>query len=202
MDVAQKEQLTKAVERAESATSAEIVLVVLPRSYRGVGVTAALAAVTAIIALGVVLFLEDVEVGPALALVLVALIGAIAFALARLLPLRFTTRLTTLNAAVDEKAHAAFSRYGVYRTSGRTGMLVLLSLAEHQARLIFDLGVTEAVPAAMRDEWRARFAQLATQFDVKALVAAVTQLGDEAGAFMPRGEHDVNELANAPEESS
>ncbi len=202
MDVAQKAELTRAVGRAESATAAEIVLVVLPRSYKGVGVMAAIAAGCAIIALGLVLFLEDVEVGPALALTLVALIGAAAFVLARLVPLRFTARAATLSAAVDDRAHAAFSRYGVYRTTRRTGMLVLLSLAERQARLIFDVGVTEAVPVAMRDEWRARFGQLAERFEVATLAAAVVKLGEEAGAFLPRSAEDVNELADAPEESS
>ncbi len=200
MDDAQREQLKAAVEQAESTTSAEVVLVVLPRSFQGTGVASAFGALLALVVLAAALFFEDLEVSEPLTLSVVVLAGALGTALGRLLPVRWTARGATLNDAVDEKAHAAFSRFGVSRTSKRTGILVLLSVGERQARLLFDVGVTEQVPAAQREEWRARLQGVAARFDVATLCASVVALGQQAGAFLPRSADDVNELADAPQE--
>jgi putative membrane protein len=200
MDAAQKNQLTAAVEQAEAATAAEIVLVVIPRSFAGTGVASALGALVAFVTLAVALFFEDLEVSEPLTLSVVVLAGALGVALGRLLPTRWTARGATLTAAVDEKAHAAFSRFGVSRTSKRSGVLVLLSLGERQARVLFDVGLTEQVPAAQREEWRARFQEIAARFEVATLCASVVTLGQQAGAFLPRSADDVNELADAPQE--
>lgn len=195
----QSEELTRAVVAAEATTSAELVLVILPRSFSASGGPAIAGALTAFVALALVLFLENFEVEPFLALTSVALVGLGAVAVALLLPPRLFARSSSLQAAVDEKAHAAFSRHGVFRTSGRTGVLVFLSLAERQARLLCDVGVSRAVPPELRDEWRTRLASVASAFEVGALVTALQQLGHEAGAFLPRGADDVDELANAPQ---
>jgi putative membrane protein len=202
MDASQKEQLTRAVEKAEASTAAEVVLVVLPRSFHGTAVASVLGAVVAFVALALVLFLEEVELSEPLTLAVVAVVGALGIALGRFLPVRLTARHASLSAAVDEKAHAAFSRYGVYRTSKRSGVLVLVSLAERQARVLFDVGLTEAIPATTREAWRTRFQAVAAQFEVATLCANVVTLGEEAGAFLPRSADDVNELADAPQEQA
>lgn len=196
---AQSQQLTHAVEVAESSTSAELVLVILPQSFSARGAAAVLGGLGALVALALVLFLENIEIDPPLAFVLVALLGLGAVGLVLALPSRLFARATTLKGAVDEKAHAAFSRYGVYRTSGRTGVLVFLSLGERQARVLYDVGVAKAVPNEIRDEWRTRLAAVARAFDVGALAKALEALGQEAGAFLPRSVDDVDELANAPQ---
>ena len=144
---AQSQQLTRAVEVAESSTSAELVLVILPQSFSARGAAAVVGGLWALVALALVLFLESIEIEPWLAFVLVPLLGLGAVGLALVLPARLFARATILKGAVDEKAHAAFSRCGVYRTSGRTGVLVFLSLGERQARLLYDVGVVKAVPS-------------------------------------------------------
>jgi putative membrane protein len=193
------QQLTRAVDKAESSTSAEVVLVVLPRSFSQWGGASLLGGLSAFIVLALVLFLEELEFDPAVALVAVALVGLGVVGAMLLLPPQLFARASTLKKRVDDKAHAAFSRQGVYRTSARTGILVFLSLAERQARLLYDVGVTREVPAELREEWRARFAAVAKDFEIGALAAALEQLGQEAGGFLPRSADDVDELANAPQ---
>ena len=199
LTAAQAQQLTKAVETAESFTSAEVVLVILPRSFSASGGPAIAGGLSAFVALALVLLLENFELEPFVALSSVALVGLGAVVATLLLPARLFARAATLKGAVDEKAHAAFSRHGVFRTSGRTGILVFLSLAERQARLLFDVGVAKSVPSELREEWRARFSAIAGSFDVGAMESALKQLGQEAGPFLPRSADDVDELANAPQ---
>ena len=195
----QSRQLTRAVEVAEASTSAELVLVILARSFSARGAAAVVGGLGAFVALALVLFLENIELDPLIALVLVAVLGLGAVGVALILPARLFASAKTIKAAIDEKAHAAFSRNGVYRTSGRTGILLFLSLGERQARLLYDVGVAKAVPNELREEWRARLTEVARAFDVDALAKAIEAMGSEAGAFLPRSADDVDELANAPQ---
>ncbi len=196
---AQSERLTRAVAAAEAKTSVELVLTVLPRAQGYLSGPTTLGAVAAFVALGLTLFLEEPEVEPALVVPLVGLSGVAAFALAAVAPVAWFSRAKDRQAAVEAAAHAAFSKQGVYRTSGRTGLLVLLSLAERQACLVPDVGVLAAVPAEVRDEWLARLSAVAARFDVEALAAEVEQLGERASIYLPRSVDDVDELPNAPE---
>jgi putative membrane protein len=199
---AQSERLSKAVETAESKTSVEVVLTVLPRSTTSLGTSAVIGALAAFVALTLILFLEDVELDPELVVPAVGLAGALTFALVSVLPARWVSSARARALAVDTAAHAAFSRHGVYKTSGRTGVLVLLSLREGEARVLCDQGVLTAVPAEVRAEWHAELSGVARRFDVDALARALEALGARAGVYLPRQADDVDELANVPREET
>jgi putative membrane protein len=192
----QQEKLARAVAAAEAHTSAEVVLVILPRSRAYVGVPSLLAVLAAYATLAWMLFSEDIEVDALHVLPALVLMGGAVFALANLVPLSWVTTARARRAAVDTQAHASFSRHGVYRTSGRTGILVFLSAAEGQARILMDRGVVEAVPQAVRNAWLATFGKLAARVDVDAVAAALEALGREAGTHLPRSADDVDELSN------
>ena len=196
----QADRLTRAVETAESKTSIELVLTLVPRSRRYLAAPVVAGIATGLVALGLALFLEEPEVDAAFVIPLTGAFGLLAFLGVGLLPVRWLARAVDRRSAVDTQAHAAFSRQGLYRTSGRTGLLVFLSLAEREARLLADRGVVAAVPEDVRSEWQARLTELAGQFDVEALARTLEAMGERAGGHLPRLEGDVDELPNAPVE--
>jgi putative membrane protein len=197
----QAQRLSRAVEVAESKTSLELVVTLLPRSRAYLLAPAALGVAAALITLGLVLFLEEPEVDPAVVTPLVGLAGIVCTWLASLLPVRWVSRAPTRAAAVETQAHAAFSRQGVHGTTGRTGVLVLLSLAEGEARVVADRGVVTAIPEDVRREWQSQLSAVAARFDVEQLAKEVEAMGARAGGYLPRQKDDVDELPNAPVEA-
>lgn len=192
------ERLTRAVELAESKTSIEVVLAILPRSRGYLTLPIAAAALVAFLVLGLTLFLEEPEIAPGLVVPIVGLTGLATFVLTSFLPATLLAAVTDRRSAVDTAAHAAFSRYGVHRTSGRTGLLVFLSLAEREARIVADQGVLSAVPADVREDWVSRLNAIAAKFDVELLAKELEAVGVRAGGYLPRAADDVDELPNAP----
>lgn len=194
----QQDVLAHAVTSAEAHTSAEIVLVILPRSRAYVGVPGLVAGLGAYLSLAYILFADEIEVDAIHVLPTVAVLAAGLFALANMVPLGWISTHQARKQAVDTQAHAAFSRHGVYRTGERTGMLVFISADEGEARLLFDRGLVDAVPQDVREDWRVTFETLARNLNVDVLVPALEELGKRAGAYLPRRADDVDELPNMP----
>jgi putative membrane protein len=190
--------LSAAVGRAEEKTSAEIVVAVQPRSSQVTDIAAAIGALAAFAGLLAVLFV-DVEFDPLHVAPVVFGTGWVAFALVygAVPPALLAPGRTRRN--VDDAAHAAFSRNGVYRTRDRTGVLVFYSLHERTGRILVDTGVAHAVAADVRDEWRAR---LVACRDAAELIALIEDIGLRTGQVLPRGADDVDELANTAEVAS
>jgi putative membrane protein len=189
--------LSAAVVRAEQKTSAELVVSVRPSSSTHTDIAAGVGAVGATFALIAVMY-SDVDFDPLHVAPIVLGAGWFVFAavllaapLARLAPAR-TRR------SLDDAAHAAFSRYGVHRTRDHTGILVFYSLRERAGRILFDAGIAQAVPADVRDEWRARLNACRNAPDLASLL---DDIGERAGQFLPRNDDDVDELGNGVEVS-
>ncbi|MBM4280930.1 MAG: hypothetical protein FJ137_09255 [Deltaproteobacteria bacterium] len=184
--------LTAAVERAEQKTSAELVVSVQPGSGGLLDVAAACGAIAAALALFGVMF-SEVEFDPLHVGPIVFGAGWIAFAVVAFFVPPALLAPARTRRQVDDAAHAAFSRHGVYRTQDRTGILVFYSLRERAGRILVDAGVAHAVPADVRDEWRARLHDCRSAAE---LVALLDEIGERAGQLMPRGSDDVDELGN------
>ena len=192
-----KAALLDAVRAVEARSAAEVV--VASRERSGSYLHADL--VAGIVAANLVLFyqlfspwefsLPVIQVAPTAAGVLVGLVTSITpWARRALTPRR------TREAMVRTAARALFVDKGVSVTSGRTGVLVYISVLERSAEVVADVGVTKAVPA---DRWAAattRVNEAAASGDGLAVAAAVTALGDVLAAALPRSEDDVNELAD------
>lgn len=195
-----RQRLDKAVQTAEASTSAEVVVVVRAASGSYLDLAYATAGVFGLIALLAVLFVEW-EVHP----FEVPAVVVTATGLGAVLGLRLGSKFTSTqrrNHQVDESALAAFSRCGVHRTQGRTGILIYVSSAEKLARLIPDQGIVSAVPNDVRTSWRRSLSVVAQKPEVEALALAIEAIGRECGSYLPRQADDVDELASMPSDGS
>ena len=207
-------KVTAAVAEAELRSSGEIVTVVARRSdnYNDVAAHAGvfLAMLTlAVLALfpGIALWIDThlhdpwaEHPSPAALLTIAFAAAALAFLLGR-----FTLAHDGLRIALTPKATRArrvraraltlFRSAVEQRTLEHTGVLLYLSLAEHRAELIADVGIHSKVPP---ETWGAAMAALVSA--VKdgrvgdGMAQAVRQIGDVLAQHFPRAADDQNEL--------
>src|SRR6185312_14320230 len=165
-----KVAFSEAVRTVEAASSAELVVAVRQRSGSYVHV--------------------NLTVG-----ILVGL-AALVFLRSPLLT-RIITRRAARRGRVETAARSVFVEQRVHSTSGRTGILLYLSLLEREAVLVVDLAVETL---AATDAWRAVVTEIesamrrgASGFEVAAKVSGLAAV---LGPVLPRSEDDVDELPN------
>lgn len=195
---ADKVALTDAVSAIEARSSAEVVVLVRPQSgsYRDADLIAGIA--FGLLVLWFQLFspwefsLLSILVAPVAGGAVAALLVSRAPAARRAL-----TRPATRRQAVLTAARAAFVEHGVDGTSGRTGLLVYVSLLERIVEVVADRGVVQAVPA---DEWESGVdavrAAVAKGQPGRVLAGHLVTVGDLLAASLPRAEGDVDELVD------
>ncbi len=192
-----KAAFSAAVRTVEGASSAELVVAVRPRSGSylhvdlAVGILAGLATLAVLLysswTFDLIWFLADPVVAGALA--------ALVFFRSPLLHRAFT-RPAVRRSQVETAARSAFVERRVHSTSGRTGILLYISLLEREAILVVDLAV-EALAAT--DAWRRAVGEIeaavrhggASGVEV---AARVSELAAVLGPVLERSENDVNEL--------
>lgn len=189
-----------AVERAESQTSAELVVAVRRWSatYRAADYLAG-----GLVAFAVLLLLLfhpyeiPVESMPMLVLlgfVLGAFVCSGSWALERAL-----TPSKVMDEAVANAARAVFVDREITRTSGRNGVLIFVSMLERRVDVVCDIGIDVAVLGSpFREGIAAVKRAVAETHDIASFSAAVEQLGGPLGRAMPRQVDDVNELPDDP----
>lgn len=207
-------RVAAAVTRAELASAGEIVTIVTPRSdiYRDVALGwsafVALLALAAIelepgYALGLVertLGLWAIEWTPravlGLALSVVSLKFVAMLALMAWFPLRLWLTPGPVKAArVHARALTCFRVGAQSRTTGHTGILIYLSLAEHRAEIIADEAIAAKVaPEVWGDAMQAMLAHLREGRVADGMIAAVEQVGTVLAEHLPRATDDTNEL--------
>ena len=193
-DDAARAAVTAAIKRVESQTSAEVVVAV--RRQAGVSYVAAdlaFGALVALASLALVLFVDK-----EFATKWIPVDVAVAFA-AGVLLCRYTMSLRRLftpgarrAAETRRAACAAFQDLGIGRTSGRSGILVLVALFEHRVSIVADVGIDPTVIQACVSGLEASVHRAIPDFD--AFIAALDALGPALATTMPRREDDVNEL--------
>lgn len=209
-----RQLVSDAVAAAESLSAGEIVTIVTPGSdsYRDVAlVWSALVAFVALAALDMfagfylpmvehVLGLWAFEWTPravlALALTVVALKFGGMYLLMRFTPLGlWLTPRRVRNGRVRERALTCFRVGAESRTTGRTGVLIYLSLAEHRAEIIADAAIASKVSA---ETWglamKAMLDPLRQGRMAEGMAAAVGEVGKVLAEHFPRSADDVNEL--------
>ncbi len=209
----ERQRVSEAVHAAEGGTAGEIVTIVADRSdgYEDIALV-----YTGLIALFVpVLF----AAWPALPLEIVArftsgwgeaevrdlmlltfaamaLVSALVIAILQWEPLR--ARLTptaTRRRRVRARAIELFKVGAESRTTGRTGILIYLSLAEHMAEIVADEAIHAKVPDTQwGDAMIAMTAQVREGRIADGMIAAVAQVGTILSAHLPRAADDANEL--------
>lgn len=214
MTTADHKLVSDAVAAAEAHSAGEIVTIVTPRSDAYHDVTLIWSALVAFLAL------SALEIAPGFYLSLVErLLGlwghewtprsvlAVALTFAALkfggmyLLMRFTplglwlTPRFVRNARVRARALTCFRVGAESRTSGRTGVLIYVSLDEHHAEIIADAAIASKVaPETWGHAMKAMLDPLRAGQIAQGMAAAVAEVGKVLAEHFPRSDDDTNEL--------
>jgi len=196
---AERQDLENAVAEAEKRTSAEIVLAVADMcgDYRAHTLPYAAGAGFAVFGVLAAL-MPDMHVRMALVVV-----GAATLFVAAILqwkPLRLmAVPRAVQDAAAERLAREEFAALVAGRTTGGTGVLVFIALAEHHAEIMPEPAlaarVTQATWQRIMDEL---IAELKAGRVVEGIGSAVIACGVAAAEVFPAGADDRDEIANAP----
>ncbi len=208
-----RERVSDAVRTAEGNTSGEIVTIVADRSdtyedisliYAGLAAlfVPVLFAAWPALPLGILARFTsgwgttEIRDLMLLTFVAMALVSAAKFGALRYQPLRmFWTPKAIRRARVRARAIELFKVSAEARTTGRTGILIYLSLGEHMAEIVADEAIHAKVPDT---EWGE--AMIAMVAEVRhgriadGMIAAVQRVGTILAAHLPRAAGDLNEL--------
>jgi putative membrane protein len=226
LHLSEREAIGGAIEAAEAKTAGEIYCVIARKSGDYVWTTLVYAIVLALLAPVIMLALSinpldladwltrltnagwSLGTGgsphdeAALGLAMVVALQTLIFILVSLLGLNADFREAMTPAfikrhSVHKSALEQFLAHGIHLTEGRTGVLIFVSLSEHQAEIVADTAIytkvgpsvwSEAVGALLE---QARAGQLA-----EGVIAAVEKSGAVLAEHFPRKEGDTNELPN------
>jgi putative membrane protein len=211
---ADHDKVSAAIAAAEAGSSGEIVAVATPISdaYHDVALHWALVPLFAVLAWAAwrptaLAWWYDLLFGgwgaePTLSqlLTLLMVLSVLKFTIAllalRWMPLRLLlTPAATKHRRVRRRALAIFEAAAAGRTSGRTGILIYVSLAERRAEIIGDDAITgvttpdtwgEAMAALLVEVREGRFGD--------GIVAAVERIGTVLAEHFPRSAQDSNEI--------
>ena len=209
-----RKRIAEAVAQAEAASAGEIVTIVTPQSdpYRDVAL--AWSATTGFLALAALEFAPDFTLGlierllglwahewtPRAVLGIALTVAVLGFLAVLLLmawrPLRLLLTPAPIKAArVHARALTCFRIGAEGRTTGRTGILIYLSLAEHRAEIIADEAIASKVsPEVWGDAMLALLGPLRAGSVGEGMVAAVGKVGAVLAEHLPRAADDHNEL--------
>lgn len=207
-------RVAAAVTKAELASAGEIVTIITPRSdiYRDVALGwSAFVALLALAALELApdfyIALVDRVLGlwasdwtPRAVLGLALTVATLKFLGMLLLmawfPLRLWLTPKPIKAArVHARALTCFRVGAQSRTTGRTGILIYLSLAEHRAEIIADEAIAAKVaPEVWGDAMHAMLEHLREGRVADGMIAGVEQVGAVLAQHFPRADDDSNEL--------
>ncbi|WP_347304342.1 TPM domain-containing protein [Croceibacterium sp. TMG7-5b_MA50] len=207
-------RVSAAVAAAEAHTSGEIVTIVADRSDGYTDVALAWAALIAFAVLALLPFIA----APALDALAIfhggwnvaweapgifaaaAAIGIVSFLIALGVQAWFPLRMALVPGSIrtdraEDRAIQLFKVGAERRTTGRTGVLIYLSMQEHRAEIVADEAINALVPP---DTWGAAMsALLAPMKDGRiadGMVAGVEQVGAVLAQHFPRADDDRNEL--------
>jgi putative membrane protein len=199
-DKAAKAEVAQAIREIERATSAEVVVAVRPSSgsYRHtdylVGFALSFAAL--------LVFLFDAH---EFSIDWMPLDSVVAFAIGTYLSASFPPLRRALTSRrlmrdnVRTSARAAFFDLGIAKTSGRTGILVYVSMFEKGVEVVPDVGIDRAVLGEpFTGAIAALDAALRQGVSFARFTAALRTLGPILAKTLPRLADDVNELPDEP----
>jgi putative membrane protein len=206
--------VTAAVTAAEAHTAGEIVTVVTDRSDGYTDVALVWSVIVAFTAIAVLMFFPDFYLGlvdrllgkwnaewtPRGIFGFALLVGILKFAGMWLIqlwpPLKFFLIPGPIKShRTNARAVEIFKVSTDRRTTGRTGIVIYLSMRERRAEIVADAAITSKVtPDVWGDAMAAMLAELRQGRCGAGMVAAVGKVGAVLAEHFPRAEGDVNEL--------
>lgn len=214
LNEADHDRITAAVAEAELLSSGEIVTILADRSDGYTDVALAWAAFVGFLALGALAIAPQFYMGlydlliadwghewtPRMILSLALGVVAIKFGAMLLLqlwqPLKFFLIPAPIRTRrVHDRAMRAYRIGAEKRTTGRTGILIYLSMREHRVEILADEAIASKVePGVWADAINAMLAELRQGRTAEAMVAGVGKVGAILSLHVPRLPGDVNEL--------
>jgi putative membrane protein len=211
---ADHQRVSAAVAKAEGGTAGEIVTVLADRSDGYSDVSLAWAALVALLGLVALALAPDFYLGlaerlqggwvhdwaPRELFMLAAIVAALKFGamvLLQLIPaLRFWLIPGPIKAKrVHDRALHTFRVGAEQRTTGRTGILIYLSMREQRAEVLADAAIASKVDVEVwADALEALLAQARRGDIAGGMCAAVEKVGAVLSVHVPRQADDVNEL--------
>lgn len=209
-----RRRISAAVERAEGGTAGEIVTVLADRSDGYSDVSLAWAVLIAFLALAALAIAPQFYIGLAESFsggwvhdwtlhelfTLAAGVAALKFGamvLLQLVPaIRFFLIPGPIKAKrVHDRALQTFRIGAEQRTTGRTGILIYLSMREHRAEVLADAAIASKVPVEVwSDALEALLVEVRKGDVAGGMCAAVERVGAVLATHFPRQDDDVNEL--------
>lgn len=130
--------------------------------------------------------------------VYLAQVAAFALVLALTLPRPIRYRLVPRRikrARAQRRAMEQFVAQNMHTTSGRTGVLIFVSVAERHAQIVADTGINERVP---KGTWQTIVNRLTSAFaegrPVDGFIGTIDEVGQHLATHFPPGSCDANEL--------
>ncbi len=214
LSAADQARISAAVHAAESGTSGEIVTILSDQSDDYADIALWWSAGVALLALAVLCVIPDFYLGlvdralgrwavewtPRAVLELALTVASLKFigmwGLQLWRPLRlWLVPASVKSARVRRRAVQCFRTAAERRTTGRTGILLYLSLAEHRAEIVADAAIHARVDP---QEWGQAMADLIGPVRdgriADGLIAAIGDVSKVLAAHLPRATDDVNEL--------
>lgn len=192
---AAKQRVERAIVALEAQTAAEVVVTV--RQSSGTYLASDLSFASILSGLGLFVYVyhpaefADDLVPPAL----LVLYACAAFFCAQVPPLRRAfVRASTLADNVRKAALTAFHEQRIHATSGRTGILIYVSLFERAVEVVPDVGVD---PRKLGADFGAAVLEIASAVrggGLSQLERGISHLGPPLSRGLPRAADDVNEL--------
>jgi putative membrane protein len=196
MNVSEQDRarISTAIRAAEKKTSGEIVCVLAQSSS---DVTALPILVAAVVALALPWLLVALTAMSVHRILVLQILAFVALALVLCVP-RVRVALVP-RAARRAVAHRAameqFTIRGIARKKDRTGILIFVSLAEHYARIIADVGIAGRVP---QSEWQGAIDALVAHMKygriADGFIIAIEVCGRVLATHFPRAETSRDEL--------
>ena len=187
-------RIAEAITRAEKATAGEIVAVVAAESSSYLYAPFLWASVVALLVPWPLILWSW---WPA-TWIYVAQVAAFALVLAATLPrpVRYWLVPKSIKRArAHRRAMEQFVSQNLHTTSGRTGVLIFISMAERHAEIVADAGIEERVS---KGTWQEIVTRLVAAFragqHTDGFVAAIEDVGGHLATHFPPGSCDANEL--------
>jgi putative membrane protein len=186
-----------AVRKAESGTSGELVVTITPRSRRWLWERIEIASVIGAVAMLISLWITRTsDWGMYYNFSQSLLWGIIGFALAYFVSKPILMRQERTRKIVWKHALDHFRI--LTPTRGRTGVLIFVSVAEHQAAVVADTGIASRLSA---DYWDIPHRMIGDAMrhgkHAEGIIAAVDSIGAELARHFPRENDDINELPDS-----
>lgn len=193
---ADRERISAAIERAERATSGEIVCVIAGESDSYLYAPYMFAALVALLIPFPLIFFTWWPVQWIYALQLVSFLAMLAILMPREMRIKLIPRSLQRTRA-HRRAVEQFLVQNLHTTDGRTGVLIFISVAERYAEILADQGINAKVQPGIWQEIVDRMTeQIGQGRTADGFVDAIEAAGKLLAAHFPPGSADPDELPN------